>query len=486
MLPVLFILPLLVLPFFDRGLTAPGFLWFLLAGPLIWLLFKRYFYWSPPQAAIWPGWWGLLFLQLGLATFFSIAGHYSMPGLMMYLAGFSYFLLGSSIGDQKLRPAAVRLIIMAGAALTAADWTIRLGRFFGWWSQDLGLLFPTWGHNQLAGWLVLAAPAAIAIGGKWPAAIITAGLILTGGRGALAGAAVGLVGLAAIRGGREQLRPALAAIILGLLIFIGTPLGLRLLGVESAPIINRPLAEDARVDYWKQGLRAIAARPFGWGVSTSRLVLPRFARTGEATSGSPHNQYLQSVLELGVVGGGLLIGLTAAALVIGRRSAAETQDLPTAAIWAGLVGSAVSGLFGLDWEFPSIFTLFWLMAGMIAAGQRKLSAKWPAAGLTITAIYAAAVLLTGLWLNPDNLKLLDFPARLHPSLVQKSIDAAKTAYSPRQFSDYIFNHYHVYESDNFLLAQILGWQETAPTTAAMMLKNDPQNQAAKQVLLGGR
>lgn len=482
MLSVLFLLPLLILPFFDRGLTAPGFLWFLMAGPPVWLVFKRNFYWSPASAAIWPGWWGLFFLQLGLLTFFSIAWHYSMPGLMMYLAGFSYFLLGSSIQDQKINLAA-RLIIMIGVGLTAADWTIRLGRFFDWWSGDLGLLFPTWGHHQLSGWLVLAAPAAIAVGGKWPAAIITVGLILTGGRGAMAGAAVGLAGLAAIRGGWKQFRPALAAIMLGLLIFIAAPLGLRLSRIESPPIINRPLAADARVDYWKQGFRAIADRPFGWGVSASRLVLPRFARAGESGSQSPHNQYLQSVLELGVVGGGLLIGLTAAVLIIGRRSATETQDLPTAAVWAGLVGSAISGLFSLDWEFPSVFILFWLMAGMVAAGRRKLSPKWSAAGLTVTAVYAATVLLTGRWLNPDNLKLLDFPARLHPSLLQKSIQVAKTAYSPRQFSDYIFSHYYVYEFDNQLLTQILDWQETAPTTAAMILKNDPQNQTAKQVLL---
>lgn len=167
---------------------------------------------------------------------------------------------------------------------------------------------------------------------------LVAVLLLTRSRGPLVAAVAAVVALVAVRYLRRWQAPALIglAAICGLIFAtVGTPLKQLLArGAASGnPILafffREQTAEQlssftGRIDLWKTVLGIVSARPFhGYGYHGSRgLLLDEYSWAGYA-----HNAFLQTLLDLGVIGTGLLWSCIVAALVMGLKwSVSHVKD----------------------------------------------------------------------------------------------------------------------------------------------------------------
>ncbi|MBQ9784040.1 MAG: O-antigen ligase family protein [Clostridia bacterium] len=118
-----------------------------------------------------------------------------------------------------------------------------------------------------------------------------------------------------------------------------------------------------RIHTWRGVLRMIAAHPLGIGVGERafRAVYPAHAVMGTETVMHAHNVFLQVTVELGIVGGGLLLFTVFAALLTSRKSLGSFP----------LAGLAVMGLFDHLWYAPSMACLFAVALAFAAAIPRN-------------------------------------------------------------------------------------------------------------------
>lgn len=267
--------------------------------------------------------------------------------------------------------------------------------------------------------------------------VLDGAIVASGSRGALAGAAAGLlvVGLVLARGRRAKVLAVIGVIALIALDFgimqlppngdrdppppfeFGQrlPLGPRdadfLLPLESEigfprpgdPRVKRGLFETSgRTIAWRGALEQAAERPvLGFGFGTEEEVFAD--RYYLLLSSRPENSYVSAALELGVVGSALLLGLLGVVVLRGRRALWRAGAPSRAA--AACAGVVVCGL-------------------VIAATQSYLTAV----GSTIAVPFWLCVFLLGA-LTPAQ------AARRRPSEVRDASDrtpnAAKASARPR-------------------------------------------------------
>lgn len=436
----------------------------------------------------------------------------STAGLMVFIAAYGWYLLGSSATEEikKILPV---LIISASVGLSAISYLIAV-KILPAPAGSLNLLTWTFGHHRLAGYLLFGLPLmiwAINQGGRWrrPAILSLAAtapiFLISAGRAAYLGAMAGIWYL--LKTDAIGKRPGYSFMTAGaavLLFFVAMPLVGRIRPIEYLPargILIKPLSADSRLSYWSQAVRAVAGDPFGYGVETFRFQSLFFRKPGEATSGYVHNQYLSMFTETGIIGGILFLWLVITALRQPHRRAAETGDKLTAALTAGLIASAAAAVLDFDWQFPSIFLLFWLIAGVAGAGGENQDRLKPATAVlfAIPAIYGIAV-LSGLKLQPTLMKnwkqggektfsaTAGVMSRLHPKLTEEVFETAKREMPIAEFGAFVKRQFPLYQYDNLTLARILEWQKSfglkqeVLVTAAVMLDNNPLDKQAQQSL----
>lgn len=115
------------------------------------------------------------------------------------------------------------------------------------------------------------------------------------------------------------------------------------------------LASPDRTDQATAALRLLAARPLT-GVGPGKAVLRWTGPDGRLrVQRYVHNEYLQVTTELGVIGGGLLIGLLAAlARLAWRGRTVASSRAAWAGVVAGLGALAVHSGFDFVWHLPLI------------------------------------------------------------------------------------------------------------------------------------
>ena len=228
------------------------------------------------------------------------------------------------------------------------------------------------------------------------ARLLGVGAILRGGAAPATGSLLALAGLEPSIPASSPSRPGLAAcaLVLGLLLAVGmTRLGpRRLLAVAMAvpltllvlaagpgrgstqPVTDArfSIASSDRVEQARAALDVAASRPVT-GVGPGQAQLSWVREDGAVlVARYAHNEYLQVLAELGVVGLGLVLGLL---LVIGRhvrRHRATACPLPTwAGAVAGLVALAVHGLFDFGWHLPATALTGALLVGIVTPDQRE-------------------------------------------------------------------------------------------------------------------
>ena len=129
------------------------------------------------------------------------------------------------------------------------------------------------------------------------------------------------------------------------------------------------LGSSGRVDVWRvafvDGFRDHPVKGIGAGTYATLWTrhAPTFRRVLDA-----HSLYIEQLAELGIVGGGLLIGSIAAMLVALARRARGAEREVWAALLAGGVAWAVHAGVDWDWEMPAVTAWFF------AAGALALSA----------------------------------------------------------------------------------------------------------------
>ena len=248
----------------------------------------------------------------------------------------------------------------------------------------------------------------LAFGGA--AALLLAGLLLSGSRGAwlatLAAGAVAVAGVRARSGTGEGRRLALGAALA-----LGVALGAiaawpgevgALLRHRAATLVDPGASLDAvragRLGFWRAGARMVAAHPLA-GVGPGRVPSrfdefrdPRFPVAAE----NVHNYFLQAVAENGLPGGLLvLLPFAPLALLAGRLLAkGAALSSPGAALAPGLLAFTLTGLASHPWLLPEMQFLFWGAAALLpAAGEPAPRGVRRAAPWALLAAWAAGLLL---------------------------------------------------------------------------------------------
>jgi O-antigen ligase len=114
-----------------------------------------------------------------------------------------------------------------------------------------------------------------------------------------------------------------------------------------------PNNDRGRGQIWERGMRAVAERPWGYGVQAHQMVDLRFGGRGAAA----HNSFVEIAVELGVLGAVLLLRVYAQSFFglgrIRKSLALEANRTPTQdeqavfyrMLQAGLVANLVAGFF---------------------------------------------------------------------------------------------------------------------------------------------
>ena len=132
--------------------------------------------------------------------------------------------------------------------------------------------------------------------------------------------------------------------------------------------------QHSRIDLWTDMLPMVKRFPlFGVGLdafSTAYVPYQTVAKVGPDWVGEAHNEYLQVLLDLGVVGAVLVAALLAIVLRRALRRAGEST------VELGLLGAlaavAIHNLVDFGWQIPANAAT-WVALAALACRQRRTS-----------------------------------------------------------------------------------------------------------------
>jgi len=278
----------------------------------------------------------------------------------------------------------------------------------------------------LGGYLILLIPVAIAIAwprrsedaesGKVAVAARTVGIGLTalmmlislyfsftiGGVIGLGLGTAAAVLLAIVRGGRKMLRVGVPAIAAGVLLLALLGLGIyrvmpakQQARVQTVLHFEDPYARERQL-HWRTAFGIFREAPvLGRGYGNFRAVaLERMAtewylqqpehRQGMLATGYAHNEYLQVLADIGLVGGVLFLVMLLAALALAVRVYWRTEDAGWRrfglAVLVALIAFLFQNFFGVTFRQTGSVTFFWLWLGALALAGASLQREGTGAG----------------------------------------------------------------------------------------------------------
>jgi O-antigen ligase len=303
---------------------------------------------------------------------------------LAFLASFSllYLAVFREMAEGAWRRRLLLTVVGAGVAITAVAFLQAVSpeprRIYGLWRPrwDWAVFGPYVNRNHFAGYLVMAAPLAVGFAleaisrlraswerrrrgwlllgedegnavVRWSAVVmvIVAGLLASQSRGGVS--AFALAALALPLASRHRRRTALVVSLL-----IG--LGLAWIGVGGvlAAFEARGI-QGSRLDLWRDMLPMVPRFPvFGVGWNAFSTAYPWYQTVWRTDwIGEAHNDYLQALLDGGVVGAGLVAGLVA---VVFRgavaRAARSALDL---GLFGALLGFALHEIVDFNGQIPA-------------------------------------------------------------------------------------------------------------------------------------
>ncbi|MFP4058741.1 MAG: O-antigen ligase family protein [Candidatus Brocadiia bacterium] len=224
--------------------------------------------------------------------------------------------------------------------------------------------------NSFAGFIVLVLPGFLgyaldrvragergmrflALAGLWVAAALAC-LLLTYSRGGWLAMGVAAAAFCVLlgRGALRRHRPAVVGLVVAAVVAAG---GLFATGTVPTRIFRTGLASlEVRLGYWRGALAMAGAHPVGGvGLGTFGSHYPRYRWVKARVTQEAHNDYLQTLAELGVVGLAAFVWVWAACL---RGSFAPRREPGGRAFPRGLGIAAGLGAMGLSMAAAATFT----------------------------------------------------------------------------------------------------------------------------------
>lgn len=205
------------------------------------------------------------------------------------------------------------------------------------------------------------------------AALCAGAAVLVVSRSAVVSISAGLLVLIPALGRRQKIQGAFAGLGVLVMVYLLRPGLLGTLSRMFTEIEADPSARS-RTDSYEYAFHAVAVSPvLGKGFGT---FLPEYRILD--------NQWLVSLIDIGVVGVAAFATFVLAVIVTGLRASRYLRGTPDAIITRGVTASVVAICVGLllydGFAFPQASGLFFLMAGLAAAAFRL--AKRPASMLS--------------------------------------------------------------------------------------------------------
>jgi O-antigen ligase len=303
---------------------------------------------------------------------------------LAFLAGFSLLALAvfRELGEGVWRRRLLLTVVGVGLAITVVAFLQAVSpeprKIYGLWRPrwDWAVFGPYVNRNHFAGYLVMATPLAIGFAlealarlraawekrrrgwlllgeregnavARWAAAamVLVAGLLASQSRGGVS--AFALAALLMPLASRERRRTALGVSLLVVLGVLWIGLG----GVLSA--FGKRGVRMSRLDLWRDMLPMIPSFPvFGDGWNAFATAYPWYQTVWKTDwIGEAHNDYLQALLDAGVLGGALVGGLL---FVVFRGALGRAPRSPLdLALFAALLGLALHGLVDFNGQIPA-------------------------------------------------------------------------------------------------------------------------------------
>ena len=223
-----------------------------------------------------------------------------------------------------------------------------------------------------------------------PAAVLLAGLYLTGSRSVIGAALGGLVVLIFILFVRQRVRVfrgviAVAAIALVILIAsFGWLIGHDVAGEKARASLS------VRGELLRVGLHVIETRPL-FGVGLDRFFLVAGAVQSPlldaawAGRRNPHNDFLRFAAELGLVGVGLFLWILAAVAARVWRALRASSDARLAGLLGGIVAFLITGMVSNPLMLREVSYVFWIALGLAMGHSMAVETQSVASGASTPA-----------------------------------------------------------------------------------------------------
>jgi O-antigen ligase len=317
---------------------------------------------------------------------------------LLFLGGMSllYAAVFREFDDGRWRRRAAATVVATGLLITIeAFMQAATGdtKIYGLWRPrwDWAVFGPYVNRNHFAGYLAMAIPLALAFAAEafqslriewrrrrhgWLALGDRAGSLTVGLTAVAMGLIAGLLAAQSRGGALAFLVSALALPLAfrqrwhaGLVVGIAAILGVSWIGMDGIlhGFETRGI-RGSRLEMWADVLRMVPRFPLlGAGFNAFGTAYPSYQTASRGMWwGQAHNEYLQSLVDLGVAGA----ALTAALLV--RLFRVAIQAAPRGALAAGLLGSllasAATNLVDFNWQIPANAATFAVLAGLALRG----------------------------------------------------------------------------------------------------------------------
>lgn len=427
MIIYIFFLILSFLPLIEGELLGVGrFIFLAFCLPLSIYLFKRkgraFTFKAGPLIVI----FSLFLFFATLATIFSPVFSRSLNTLVLYFAYFIYFLSSQVLVKEKkelFKELLVISILFPSLILCFLSFYFLIAKepppFAG-----MNLIFANFGHNHLVDFLIFAFPLALVLFFKEKKKnkkllflclnlIFLTGFILSFSRGGILMAILEILLFILMLKKTKKLTNREAAayqlfsffITLLLVLSLGVSIfGYYYFGKEKVKGLENFFLKKAfreppissRLDYYRQTILAFKERSImGWGLDNFRYLSSKYQSEPNGWSWHSHNHFLQMFAETGIFGGIILLLLILSVIKRVRPWLGLDPNLIDIGLKIGLGVSIIHSLFDYDWQFSSVFLLFWTISGFLICHSRGSPVEGDKSGSGMIKIYRAMFLFLG-------------------------------------------------------------------------------------------
>ncbi|PIS09554.1 hypothetical protein COT75_00900 [Candidatus Beckwithbacteria bacterium CG10_big_fil_rev_8_21_14_0_10_34_10] len=333
-----------------------------------------------------------LFLTLALiSTLISPVFQRSFNILVLYFVYLIYFLLSQALFKEN-KPLFKKGLNLA---LLFPSLSLTLLSFYLLSFKDapaipaMNLIFPSFGHNHLVDFLVLSFPLSLFLFLKEENRvkkglffllnlIYLAGFILSFSRGGflLLLFIAGCFFLKLKKTETSFFKKISLKYVLFLGVFVFLLISLSLfssLFLEENQIrseffqkFTRSPSHQSRLEYWHQSFLSFKEKPiFGWGLDNFRYLSKKYQSQSHFWSWYSHNHFLQLFSETGFLGGLCFLGLILLSLKRIFLTSVKDEFNLNWALKISVLASILQSLFDFNWQFSSVFLLFWVILGFL-------------------------------------------------------------------------------------------------------------------------